>query len=203
MPVRSISSRGRAGRQHAPRVHRHDPVPALRLVHVGGGDDDAHARAAGADVVDQRPELPPRERIDAGGRLVEDQQVRDRGPARRTGRPSASCRPRACRPGGRRTGPSPVASSSSLTRTLRSRGRQPEQPRHEVDVVVDAELEVEVLAQALRHVRDARADGAPVPDVGDVAAEDGRPCPPASSSSRRSAPAASTCRRRRGRRCRP
>ena len=31
---------------------------------------------SGADVVDQRPELPPRERVDAGGRLVEDEQVR-------------------------------------------------------------------------------------------------------------------------------
>ena len=30
----------------------------------------------GADVVDERPELPPRERIDAGGGLVEDEQVR-------------------------------------------------------------------------------------------------------------------------------
>ena len=29
-----------------------------------------------ADVVDQRPELPPRERIDAGRRLVEDEQIR-------------------------------------------------------------------------------------------------------------------------------
>ena len=29
----------------------------------------------GADVVDQRPELAPRERIDAGGGLVEDEQI--------------------------------------------------------------------------------------------------------------------------------
>ena len=70
-------------------------------------------------------------------------------------------------------GPSPVASSSSLTRTVRSRGRQPEELRHEVDVVVDAELEIEVLAQALRHVRDPRAHRAPVPDVADVAVEHG------------------------------
>ena len=70
-------------------------------------------------------------------------------------------------------GPSPVASSSSLTRVWRSAARQPEEPRHEVDVVVDAELQVEVLAQPLRHVRDPRAHRAPVPDVGDVAVEDG------------------------------
>ena len=70
-------------------------------------------------------------------------------------------------------GPSPVASSSSLIAVLALRGGQPEQLRHEVDVVVDAELEVEVLAQALRHVRDPRAHGAAMPDVGDVAVEDG------------------------------
>ncbi len=45
------------------------------LFHVGGGDDHAHAWALGADALDQIPELAPRERIDAGGRLVEDQQV--------------------------------------------------------------------------------------------------------------------------------
>ena len=76
VPVRSISSAGRPGGQHAPGVHGHDPVPLLRLVHVGGGDDDAHAGPVRADVVDERPELPPRQRIDAGGRLVEDEQVR-------------------------------------------------------------------------------------------------------------------------------
>ena len=70
-------------------------------------------------------------------------------------------------------GPSPVASSSSLTRIRALRGRQSEEPRHEVDVVVDAELQIEVLAQALRHVRDPRAHGAPMPDVGDVPIEDG------------------------------
>ena len=70
-------------------------------------------------------------------------------------------------------GPSPVAASSSVTRTRALGGRQPEQPRHEVDVVVDAELEIQVLAQTLRHVGDARAHRAPVPDVGDVAVEDG------------------------------
>ena len=70
-------------------------------------------------------------------------------------------------------GPSPVASSSSLTRVWRSVGRQPEELRHEVDVVADAELQIEVLAQALRHVRDPRAHGAPMPHVGDVAVQDG------------------------------
>ena len=100
-------------------------------------------------------------------------------------------------------GPSPVACEQLLDADCALRGRQPEQPRHEVDVVADAELEIQVLPQALRHVGDARAHRAPVPDVGHVAVEDGDLSRPASSSTRRPAPSASTCRRRRGRRCRP
>ena len=65
-----------------------------------------------------------------------------------------------------------MASSSSWTRVWSLRGGQSEESRHEVDVVVNAELQIEVLAQTLRHVRDARAHVAPVPGVGDVAAED-------------------------------
>ena len=56
-------------------VHRHQPVEALRFVHIGGGDDDAHLRAARADRVDQVPELAARQRVDAGRRLVENQKV--------------------------------------------------------------------------------------------------------------------------------
>ena len=57
-------------------VHRHQPVEALGLVHVGGRDHHAHAGPARADAVDQLPELAARQRIDAGRRLVEDQQIR-------------------------------------------------------------------------------------------------------------------------------
>src|SRR5215471_2720492 len=49
-------------------------------------------------------------------------------------------------------------------------GREAEEARHEVDVVLNGELEVEVLAQPLRHVRDARADLAAVAPIGDVTA---------------------------------
>ena len=54
----------------------------------------------------------------------------------------------------------------------RSAAESAEQLREEVDVLEDAQLEVEVLAQPLRHVGDARADGVAVAGVGDVAAED-------------------------------
>src|SRR5262249_4651547 len=49
--------RGRSRRQHASRVHGDDPVPLLRLVHVGGGNDDAHAGAPFANIINERPEL--------------------------------------------------------------------------------------------------------------------------------------------------
>jgi hypothetical protein len=67
---------GRAGRQHAARVHRHQPIEALRFLHVGGGHDHAHAGAPLANAIDQIPELAPRKRIDAGRRFVENQQIR-------------------------------------------------------------------------------------------------------------------------------
>ena len=51
-----------------------DAVAALGLVHVVGRDQHGHAR--GGEAVDLVPELAPRLRIDAGGRLVEQQQLR-------------------------------------------------------------------------------------------------------------------------------
>ncbi len=65
----------RAGGQHLAGVNRHQMVEALRLVHVGGGYQYAHLRALATDALDQLPELRARQRVDAGGGLVEDQQV--------------------------------------------------------------------------------------------------------------------------------
>ena len=65
-----------SGRQHPPGVHRDQPVEAGRLLHVSGRHEYAHAGPLGSDALDQLPELPARQRIDAGRRLVEDEQVR-------------------------------------------------------------------------------------------------------------------------------
>ena len=50
-----------------------DLVAALGLVHVVGGDQ--HGHALGGELVDLAPELAPRLGVDAGGRLVEQQQL--------------------------------------------------------------------------------------------------------------------------------
>ncbi len=125
----------------------------------------------GADVVDERPELPARERIHARRRFVQHQQIRV------VNQRAAEAHlllhaARELAGGTLRKGPSPVASSSCFTIACGAPPGEPEQPRHEVHVVVDAELEIEVLAQALRHVSDTRPDCAAMAQLADVAAED-------------------------------
>src|SRR5262245_13367456 len=56
-------------------IYRHQPIEALRFVHIGGRYDHAHLRPPGPDRIDELPKLFTRKRIDAGGRLIEDKQV--------------------------------------------------------------------------------------------------------------------------------
>ena len=44
---------GRPGGENPPRVHRHQPVEAFSLLHVGGGDHHAHARTGFTDMGNQ------------------------------------------------------------------------------------------------------------------------------------------------------
>ncbi|MNX99280.1 hypothetical protein D3C86_1317180 [compost metagenome] len=56
-------------------MHQRNTVAALRLVHEMGGDEDGDivvAREIGKDL----PEPVARHRIDTGGRLIEDENVR-------------------------------------------------------------------------------------------------------------------------------
>ena len=48
-------------------IHRGKPIEPARFVHIRRCDNHAHEWAMRADRIDQLPELPPRERIDAGG----------------------------------------------------------------------------------------------------------------------------------------
>ena len=67
--------RRRAGRQHASGMHQRNAVAALGLIHEMGGDEDGHAAIA-RQVDEQFPEPVARQRIDARGRLVENEHPR-------------------------------------------------------------------------------------------------------------------------------
>src|ERR1035437_10367096 len=62
--------------QYLPSVHRRQPVEPLRFFHVGRRNHHAHTATARAHTVDQLPELAARQRVDAGGWLVKDQEIR-------------------------------------------------------------------------------------------------------------------------------
>ena len=101
-------------------VHRGEPIEPARLIHVRGRDNHAHLRSTGADGVDELPELPARERIDARGRLIENKKIGIVHQRAAEARPFASCRPRACRMVDPQTGRVPVAFRSSSMRLRRS-----------------------------------------------------------------------------------
>ena len=152
----ALSSAGVPRGDHPAVVHRGEPIEPLRLLHVGGGDHDAHRRSPRADAVDQLPELPARQRVDAGGRLVEDQQVRivDQRAAQRQLLLHAA-RQLAGRPVGKRieTGRGEQLRDALLRARLwagRTGGRRSRGSRTRV------KRRVQVAPEALRHVGDAR-----------------------------------------------
>ena len=72
--VLGLQSVGRAERDQLALVDDADPVAVLRLFHEVGRDQDRDAgRRHGVDSV---PERAPHDRVDAGGRLVEEQDAR-------------------------------------------------------------------------------------------------------------------------------
>jgi len=160
----------RAGIQHAALVHGHQPVETLRLVHVGGRHQHAHAGTVTADARDQLPELAARQWVDAGGGFVEDQQVRV--VDQRAAQPQLllhAARQLAGRAlgEGRQTGA--VGQIGDALAALF--GILAEQAAEEIQVLEHGEGRVEILAQPLGHVGDARADPAAMAFVGHVAIE--------------------------------
>ena len=73
-PARRDEARGRIGRQHATRIHQRNPVAAFGFIHKMGRDEDRHALIA-RKLDEQSSEPVTRQRIDARGRLVEDQHL--------------------------------------------------------------------------------------------------------------------------------
>ena len=199
---RSLQVGRRSAREHAAGVHRDQPIEPLGLLHIGGGDNDTHARTARAHPVDQRPELAARQRIDAGGRFVQDQQVgvMDQRAAQPELLPHAA-RQFLRRPVGERgqaggieqLGDAPVAFRPGLA----------EQAAEERDILAHAEIGVEVAAQTLRHVGDARAEPRAVSGTCHVAAEHLELTRSGCAWRRQSGSARRICRRRRAQSARP
>ena len=80
-----------------PRYMHHDPVGERDdLVELGRDDQHGHAAVAGGD--DPLVDELDRADVDAAGRLGGDEQAQVAARARARRRPSAGCRPRACRP---------------------------------------------------------------------------------------------------------
>ena len=161
---------GAAGRQNFPRVHGHQPVKALRLLHVSGGDQDAHLRLTLADAVDQIPKLRPREGIDAGGGFIEDQQLRvvneRAAQAELLLHPPGelSCRAVAKR---RQAGTLEQLIDADVAFGF----IMAEQTGEEIDVFIDRQGMVEVLPQPLGHPGDFRADVLAMTYIAHIAAE--------------------------------
>ncbi len=72
--ARRHDRRGRVRRQHLARMHQRDPVAAFGLVHEMGRDEDGDVVLAG-ELGEDLPEAVAGDRIDAGCRLVENEDV--------------------------------------------------------------------------------------------------------------------------------
>ena len=129
-----------------------EPGAALGFVEIGGGDDDGDALAA--QPVENAPEVAPRHRIDAGGRLVEQQ---DFGRVdERAGEPelllhAARQLPGAALAEGRHAG----GAEQPRRALVAVASLDAEEVGEEFDVLVDRQVLVE--PEALRHVADVRA----------------------------------------------
>ena len=128
-----------------------DAVAALGLVHVVGGDQ--HGQPVARQPVDLVPEFAPRLGVDAGRRLVEQQQLRlvhDAGGERQPLLPAA----------GQRAGElvAPRRQAKLLERAVDMLGDRLQlvEPRHEFQVLGDRQILVE--RELLRHVADFALD---------------------------------------------
>ncbi|GJD99972.1 hypothetical protein GMJLKIPL_1890 [Methylobacterium isbiliense] len=159
-----------AARDDLAVVQGHQPLEARGLIHVGGRHHHAHAGPSRPDRSDQVPELPARERIDARRRLVEDQEVgimdQRAAEAKLLLHAAGQFPGRAVLEGveagrGEKIGDAPPPLARPLA----------EEPAVEVDVLEHAERRVEVAAEPLGHVGDARTLPRAVAPLRHVAAE--------------------------------
>ena len=156
--------------QQPPRVHRQEPLKLLRLFDIGGGDNHRHARVLLPQVVDQSPKLAARERIDARGRLVENQQIGAvHQCAAQAGLLLHPARELARRTVHKRQQPRGLGKLADARLPLFR--VQAEHPRVKIDVFGHGERGIEVAPQTLRHKGDAVRHFPPHVFVGHIAAE--------------------------------
>ena len=160
-PGRALEFSGAAGGEHIARVNCHKPVETLGLLHVGCGYDNAHAGAPCPDAIDQFPKLPPRERIHAGRRFIENEQIgivneRARQPQLLLHAAGKFSR----RPTCERLETSAYQQFLDPPRAFLL--RLTKQPAEEIDVLENGKRWVKILSQTLRHVGDARTNRRPM-----------------------------------------
>ena len=104
-----------------PTVVEHDDVVGepVGLLEVLGGEHDG--RAGGGELADDVPQRGPGDRVESGGRFVEEQHRRCSRPGWRRGRCGVATRPTARRRGGRRSSPRSSRSISSSARRRAAR----------------------------------------------------------------------------------
>src|SRR6185369_534889 len=140
------------------------PVAALRLVHVVGRDEEGEP--LGGERVDLLPELAARLGVDAGRRLVEQQQL---GLVDQAGGEREALLPAAGELAGELLLPSRESEPLEARFDARAPVRDRVHARDEVEVLAEAQVLPE--AEALRHVPDAPLDALAV--LQDVEAEAG------------------------------
>ena len=156
--------------QNTASIHRDQPIEAGRFFHIRGRDDDAHARPLGTDLVDQIPELTPGQRINARRGFVEDQQV---GVVDQCAAKAQLLLHAARKLSGRPVdeGAHPGALQQFGDPFLALLLAMAKQPAEEVDILEHRQGRIQVLAQALRHIGDARADIVAMVGIRHIAAQ--------------------------------
>ena len=132
LPTSALSEVGVPSATIRPGADDPDAVGELiGLLEVLGGQEDR--RALVVELLDLLPDRLAADRVEAGGRLVEEEDARARGRAPRRGRGAASSRPSRCRRGGRRPGSARPGAAARPPRPLPSRAIEAVQGGLEAD----------------------------------------------------------------------
>jgi hypothetical protein len=161
---------GRSRGQQPAAIDGDEMRKARGLLHIGGGGDEGEARPLGADLVNEMPELPARQGIDAGCRLIEDEEI---GIVNEGAAEAEFLLHAAGELAGRPVRERVEAGGIKQPRAPRLRRRpvQAEEAGEEIDVLLDGQRWIEVLAQPLRHIGDAFGDGMAMTPLAHIAAQ--------------------------------